>query len=72
MRPQGDINFSMRRSKIERAVSQQCADAFDVKEISASRTKHHASGLCHCRFWEHHFRDVVMSDATWIPFIEFS
>jgi len=57
--PQGDANFSIRWSKIKRAVSQQCADAFGIKEISASRIKRHESGLWQRRFWEHQIRDEI-------------
>jgi putative transposase len=32
--PQGDADFSMRWSKIKRYVSQQCGDAFGIKEMS--------------------------------------
>jgi putative transposase len=57
MLPYDDANFSIRWSKIKRAVSQRCADTFGAKEISASRTKRHESGLWQRRFWEHQIRD---------------
>jgi putative transposase len=55
--PQGDADFSMRWSKIKRYVSQQCGDAFGIKEMSPSRVQRHESGLWQRRFWEHQIRD---------------
>ena len=47
----------MRWSRIKRHVSQQCSDAYGVKDVSASRAKRHESGLWQRRFWEHQIRD---------------
>jgi putative transposase len=55
--PDGDANFSVRWAMIKRYVSQQCGDAFGIKELSASRTKRKESGLWQRRFWEHQIRD---------------
>jgi putative transposase len=55
--PEGDANYSVRWAKIKRHVSQQCGDAFGMKDVSASRTRRHESGLWQRRFWEHQIRD---------------
>ena len=47
----------MRWSKIKRYVSQKCGDTFGIKNVSASRTKRHETGLWQRRFWEHQIRD---------------